>query len=263
MFSANRHPSMRAAVLAPALTTLVLGACTLRPALEKEPAATWRAAMVFLPTGKAKEIRRVHLGNAAGWSGAAAHAGIRPDTRLPAVIHLHGCRGLDDTDSRWGAYYARRGFAFFAPDSFAREGRPVFCNRGQQQYRMALRLEEAMYAVRQLEQIEWIDTTRIVLSGFSEGAQAATSYNGKRFAGIVLLGTDCRFVGGRPRAPRSVPLINIVGSNDHYGYGAGCSVSDAPKWRKLIVGGAPHDVSAQAPAGQALAEFLLGIQRGE
>lgn len=240
------------------LGVAVLQACTTPQAIEDELSATWRGAKVFVPSGDPGSGVLVYPRNTSSWADAVAREGLTPATKIPAVIHLHGCDGLSSADQRLGAFYARQGFAYFGPDSFARTGRTSWCRRGSMGSRIQVRLQEADYALQRVEKIDWIDQNRIVLSGFSEGAQAASAYSGRRFAAIVLLGTDCRAVGGSPRAPKDIPVINIVGSNDDYGYGGGCAGKLS---RKLAIANGSHDVSLEEEARQALAEFLSGIKR--
>lgn len=202
----------------------------------------------------------IYFGSATSWAEAVAVAGATPRTKVPAVIHLHGCGGREHADQNLSAFYARQGYAFFGPNSFARAGRQVMCGPGRMEFRMAMRLEEAQYAREQLRAIDWIDQQRVVLSGFSEGAQGASFYAGQEFAAIVLLGTDCRFVGGSSRAPRNVPVINIVGSHDSFGYGSGCVTHSAPGSRKLVIPDGVHDVSFHPEAIHVLADFLSMIR---
>lgn len=226
---------------------------------EAELDATWRSALVMMP--RPASAKFIHFGSATNWAQAVAIAGAAPRTKVPAVIHLHGCGGRDQSDQSLSAFYASQGYAFFGPYSFARAGRQVLCNRGDMTYRMAMRLEEAQYARAQLRDIDWIDQQRIVLSGYSEGAQGASLYAGREFAAIVLLGTDCRFVGGGAQAPRNVPVINIVGSRDSFGYGNGCVTHGAPGSQKLVIPDGMHDVSPYPYAMRALSDFLSMVRQ--
>lgn len=74
----------------------------------------------------------------------------------------------------------------------------------------------------------------------------------------MLLGTDYGHVGGSPRAPKDVPVINIVGSNDDFGYGGGCVGHLS---RKIVIADGSHDVSLEKAAMRELADFLAAIRR--
>jgi dienelactone hydrolase len=256
-------PSIRTgagrAAAAAMLAAALLCACATPQERAADLDATWRSALVVMPRDPAS-AKFIHFGSATSWAEAVAVAGATPRTKVPAVIHLHGCGGRDLSDQSLSAFYASQGYAFFGPYSFARAGRRVMCGPGQMDYRMAMRLEEAQFALAQLRNIDWIDQQRIVLSGFSEGAQGASSYAGHEFAAIVLLGTDCRFVGNAARAPRNVPVINIVGSADSFGYGNGCATHGAPGSRTLVIRDGMHDVSPYPDAMRALGDFLSMVR---
>ena len=241
------------------LATALLFACATPEERAAELQATWRRALVVMPRDP-DGTTYINFRSATSWVEAVAVAGATPRTKVPAVIHLHGCNGLETNDQILSNFYAGQGYAYFGPNSFARAGRHSMCRRGPMSYRMHMRLEEAQYALAQLRGIDWIDQQHIVLSGFSEGAQGASLYAGHEFAAIVLLGTDCRFVGGSPRAPRDVPVINIVGSLDSYGYGGGCATHVAPRSRKVVIPRGMHEVSFHPEALQALSDFLLAIR---
>lgn len=253
-----RSGARRAAPAAAMLAAALLFACATPEERAADLQATWHGAMVMMPPPAATTF--ISFGSATSWAEAVAVAGATPRTKVPAVIHLHGCGGRDSSDQNLSAFYASQGYAFFGPNSFARAGRQVLCGPSPMGPRMAMRLEEAQYALAQLRLIDWIDQQRIVLSGFSEGAQGASLYAGDQFAAIVLLGTDCRFVGHGARAPRNVPVINIVGSRDSFGYGNGCVTHSAPGSRKLVIPDGVHDVSPYPDAMRALGDFLSRVR---
>jgi len=74
----------------------------------------------------------------------------------------------------------------------------------------------------------------------------------------VLIGTDCRFSGGRPRAPRGVPVLNLVGSADREGGGNGCDIRRGTDGSsKVIIEGGGHKLGNNADAHRELEAFLL------
>ncbi len=177
--------------------------------------------------------------------------------KVPVVLHMHGCTGIRTGDSRWADVYADMGYLTVLPNSFYRSNRVALCGRGRWGYRAPLRIEEIDYAIQQISKIPWVDKKRIYLSGFSEGGNAVSFYNGENFAAYIIIGTNCRHAGGAPRAPKYMPVLNIVGSKDHYGYGDGCIVNRSVGGSRLvIVKGAGHDVSQEDQARPAAQEFL-------
>lgn len=193
------------------------------------------------------------------WQAVVAETKLKPGTRLPAVIYLHGCAG-NTVGETWARTFSRLGYAFFAPNSLARP-RKSLCGTGQQKmttYRIPMRTEEALYALQELRKADWIDQERIVLMGSSEGAQAASVYRGTDFAAIILSATDCRFSGDSPKAPRGIPVLNMVGENDRLGGGSGCRISgrEEPGSKRVVIKGAGHKLASFPEAQQELKRFL-------
>ena len=124
--------------------------------------------------------------------------------------------------------------------------------------RTRVRRQELDYALVQIRKLPWVDQDRVVLMGFSEGAQTVSRYPGREFVAAILIGTDCRFstVGTRG-AQSEIPVLNIVGSKDWWGYGNGCSIEpDARGSKSVVIKGADHDVSREPEALAAMAKFL-------
>ena len=192
------------------------------------------------------------------WQLRIAADKIKPGVRVPAVIYLHGCAG-NTMGLTWSRQFNRLGYAFFAPESFARP-RSSMCGSGRRSMldvRIPMRIEELEYALGQISSLDWIDTRRIVLMGSSEGAQAASAYRGDAFAAVVLIGTDCRFSGGRPRVPKMIPVLNLVGSMDRDGGGSGCLITRTVGGsKKMIIEGGGHKLGNNPDAQRELEAFL-------
>ncbi len=232
-------------------------------------AATWIQSNIFLTAGALKNEGSDHLNIFAkkdNWAETAKDRHLKDGVRLPAVIYLHGCTGFN-AGRRYATYFLDQGFAVFAPNSFARPGREELCGKGEQadsvirftmDDRISLRREELKHALSKVREIEWVDSSRLVMAGFSEGGQTASSWEGKEFIAHVLLGTDCRFSGGSPNAPGNVPVLNLVGSDDDWGYGGGCFISDdRPGGSKLVVvPGGDHAMAQSEIPRVAITEFL-------
>jgi len=236
----------------------------------REVIPTWEFGSQLLPgtvtkSGRMEDISFVH-DDPDGWSQRVQREYLKPGAIVPAVIYLHGCAGPLSAKT-WATNMTGNGFAFFAPDSFKRPGRTSFCGSSVRMgSRVQLRTEELLYALNQVRQLPWVDRERIVLMGFSEGGQTVAAFDGDDFIAQIILGSDCRFnVGdirdkpppGAPRAPRNVPVLNIVGSNDSYGYGAGCQISRVVGGSRLIVvEDAGHHVQTAPQALAGIADFL-------
>lgn len=223
-------------------------------------AATWIQGNIFLPAGALKNEGSDHLNIFAkkdNWAETAKDKHLKDGVRLPAVIYLHGCTGFY-AGRRFVTYFLDQGFAVFAPNSFARPGREELCGKGDVDDRISQRREELKHALSKVREIEWVDSSRLVLVGFSMGGLAASSWEGTEFMAHVLLGYDCGYVGGSPDAPLEIPVLNLVGSDDHWGYGKGCFISDKrPKGSKLvIVQGGDHAMLNSEIPRLAVTEFL-------
>lgn len=193
------------------------------------------------------------------WQAVVSETKLKPETRLPAVVYLHGCAG-NTVGETWARTFSRLGYAFFAPNSLARPRRSL-CGTGRTAMvtsRIPMRNEEALYSLQQLRKADWIDQRRIILMGSSEGAQAASVYRGKEFAAIILSATDCRFSGGSPKAPRGIPVLNMVGENDRLGGGSGCRISgrEEPASKRVIIKGAGHKLASFPEAQGELERFV-------
>ncbi len=184
----------------------------------------------------------------------------QPIETRPTVIYMHGCTGIGFEDSAWMEYLHDLGYSVIAPDSYERPGGRVGCG-GTIPERVTLRHEDLRYSIEMIGDLPWVDTNRLYMMGFSEGGHALTTLtdvpDGVR--GIVLIGVDCQASGGTPLAPSHIPVLNIVGSQDEYDFGRGCTLKrTAPGTRVMIVRGGHHVGLAVMPATrQALKEFLV------
>jgi poly(3-hydroxybutyrate) depolymerase len=116
----------------------------------------------------------------AGVSGQIDDLPSNVQGRWPAVVLLHGCTGLGGETPRQARVFASLGYAAFAPDSFARDGRTAQCHQ-QNRSHLAMRHDEAETLRRRISQLPWIDPDRIVLAGHSEGGWAVGMYRGDAF----------------------------------------------------------------------------------
>lgn len=216
--------------------------------LHQIPTAARRDGL-FHPLLLGKDIRS----NPQDWQRQVGKTRLKPGTKLPAVIYLHGCARNDDGDV-WSDYFSDLGYAFFAPNSFVG---PRSSTCGSWDILLSnMRQEEAKYALRQLRKADWIDQNRIILMGHSQGGQAVSDYNGREFAAIVLTGTDCRHSGDTPNAPSDVPVLTMVGANDTL-LDRGCNISRTIGGsRYVLIKGGGHRLSGWPQAREALEQFL-------
>jgi acetyl esterase/lipase len=98
-----------------------------------------------------------------------------PESKLPAVMYLHGCGGISGDSDYYGELLTSEGYVVFMPDSFQRSRE--FCgDEGPLSHRVTLRHEEIKYALSRIQKIPWIDQNRVILMGHSEGGNATDNW---------------------------------------------------------------------------------------
>ncbi len=198
------------------------------------------------------------------WVDEAAQT-LKPGVKLPVVIWMHGCQGYDGGTSSIRDLFLSAGYAVIAPNSFSRPGRTAICY-GDKKGTMRYRFEEVDYAVERLRELPWVDHSRIILAGFSEGGVTAALYSGGPFQARIILGWVCAsnddwWVG--IRGSSRTPVLAIVGGRDEYyldrSGDCGSHFIGRPKSRSIVIEGRRHNILGAYPAKDAITEFLKTI----
>ncbi|MFL9888871.1 hypothetical protein PQR66_38010 [Paraburkholderia agricolaris] len=194
--------------------------------------------------------------------------------RMPVLIHLHGAFGFSDSEVALSAIARKAGFAFFAPDSFSRKMRFSNCELnsceiGQFPIADLYRRAELLYAVERIRDHPFIDSARLVISGFSEGGAAVAIWGGEvEAAAYVVAGWSCSapetwgWAGGL-RTPDDRPVLHIQAERDPWflregwQHIVGCH---GPWVRELILDSDEHHVYRTAAAQNAALTFLEDIR---
>jgi dienelactone hydrolase len=199
--------------------------------------------------------------------------------QVPLVVFMHGSSGLElKAIGEWQVWLASLGIASIAPDSFALPDRITYKSPiGKEVYEKihALRASEIVLAVQALKSATWVDATRLVLAGTSEGGPAVARYDGKEFAGRILYSWSCEnnyFVEGHRTAPLTQPTLNVMSSMDVFfspsnswlGNPAATGFcADALKDNKqatiVLIPGAPHTLLNLPATRHATAGFLRDL----
>ncbi|MEM7733927.1 MAG: dienelactone hydrolase family protein [Pseudomonadota bacterium] len=175
----------------------------------------WVAAIVRVPTGKSRS-KKLTTSRLLGWS-------PQTDAKLPAVIYLHGCSGIWQGTHRRVQFMANLGFVVVAPASFARQKYPQSCDvqtntGGMYRNTLKIRQNDAVYALRQARRLPFIDPSRIVIMGSSEGGiTTATLRPQQGEAARIIEGWTCQAGWGEYKgmnASASTPVLALVGAND-------------------------------------------------
>lgn len=187
----------------------------------------------------------------------AVGAHIKPGTRWPVVVFLHGCSGYAHYTTTVAEYYMAAGAIVVAPNSMNRPGRTAMCNSGRMAYRTVLRKQEARYAAEKLAEQPWVDRERMILAGHSEGGNSVAAYSGDEFAAHIITGVNCRHNGGSVSAPSGTPVLAIKGADDTTYPDGSCSVwRTVGGSRSIVIPDRGHMVLTSGEAKTAIYEFL-------
>jgi len=149
---------------------------------------------------------------------------ISSEKKIPLVIYLHGCAGIDFETLRDMEFLARNNYAVIVPDSFARNFRPKGCDPHAKKggfFRgvLAMRLAEARHAHEVAKTLPWVDKHKIFMMGHSEGGIATAKYARGGLAGRIIMGWNCH-AGWTEYAgisgPRDEAIISFVASKESW-----------------------------------------------
>lgn len=237
---------------------------------------TWKSALVFLPPS---------MGGASGRlfeNESKLHADLLIKLKgkpLPLILFLHACEGLghhrDDLLN-----YSQLGFIVIAPDSFAREHRPLGCFEEQETYlqyydiAVAFQKSELDYAVERIAALPWIDSQNQFLVGSGVGGMIVAHYQGLDFSGHVIEGWGCHhphnIFNGIWTSPQ-IPIFSVLSKNDGWyknvpGFEGDCSqyLEDRRDSISIVLDRPAHYVSWYPGSRATLIKFLtqgLGVDQ--
>ncbi|MDP6535098.1 MAG: dienelactone hydrolase family protein [Gammaproteobacteria bacterium] len=177
---------------------------------------TWQAALVRIP-----KHHQVYAGQISDLPIEA----LPVKEKLPIVIYLHGCSGV-----WWGTYirldfFAENGFAVIAPASFARAKYPKSCDPATKRaglYRETLKMRQydALNAIKNAKQLDWVDSKNLFLVGFSQGGITSATLSTNIDTTVnarVIEGWTCHAGWSEYRginAPVSEPVLALVADQD-------------------------------------------------
>lgn len=228
---------------------------------------TWQKALVFIPGDNIYRNNNLSVEQ-------VKIEQIEFNKKMPLLLYLHGCTGLGD-----GVFLRKLssiGLVVIAPDSFARNYRPMQCNPktkkgGKNLFIYDFRSAELTYALEKISEIKWIDFDNLFLFGVSEGAVTASLFRGNVFNGRIIAQWTCT---GAPLvegigAPKDEPILAIVKENDPY-YApnntksqegnCGNFMFDRLNSKSIIIknltGGDPHDVLNNEKSFSEIRDFI-------
>jgi len=226
---------------------------------------TWQLGDHGLPMSVTKSPFNIRLATYSGGDSWVEQGRSEIKVRDPkprAVIFLHGCTGITGNQQGIISMFLGAGYVVFAPDSFKRPGRKSTCGHGTAAGTPSLRLAEAQYAVQQVRKADWIEQSKIVLVGFSEGGEAAAHSSGRGYAAVIVMSSFCRGTGGTVDAASNVPVLNVVGDSDtKYSKFSGetCTVNGHPKSKAVVLEDTRHQLILSRDLQPTVIMFLASV----
>jgi len=179
---------------------------------------------------------------------------------FPAIVMLHGCRGIDKTQNAWAERFASWGYVALQVDSFAPRGAENVCATPFL-VPFPSRVQDAYDGKSYLAGLPFVDRNRIAIAGWSHGgALTIASVSPRNYLAWANLNMAYSALAQKPGAPFRAavafyPWICVAQLND----------SEAPL---LILTGEPDIVTPAAflktnmPTGKTAHEVILKVYPG-
>jgi hypothetical protein len=226
-----------------ALPLIFIAGCSGIPHSDDPRERAWLAGSLAIPDGASTDPRcaggTFPIGSKRGGECSPAISGPRP-----LVIFLHGCSG--PIQEHHIEMFRRLGYAVVAPDSKA-SGREMTCPT--KVYSVMARFQEIDDALAKTESWPWVDRSRIVLAGQSEGGIATALYERPGvLRARIIMGWSCNssamFYHG---LKGTEPALSFVFDRDpwHIPHNPGdCGTFMRPPSKSIVFNGPQHDVVA-------------------
>lgn len=143
--------------------------------------------------------------------------------RAPALVLLHGCKGIDASEREWAEWFADKGYGALIVDSLKPRGAGSLCESGGPP-NLRERGFDALGALAWLRTRPDVDPARIGVIGWSHGGGAAIaadargivaqSHVGQGFRAAVGLYAPCGLLTGLRMM--TAPLLLLLGGNDQW-----------------------------------------------
>jgi dienelactone hydrolase len=182
---------------------------------DEELDRTWAGGLIFYPKGERFAFGTIgtHIGDAQAAIG---------NSKLPAVVYMHGCSGIDLLSKQTARDYVLDGYVVVMPDSYARANKPASCVLAKHQsglHRSVIfwRQDEANNAIRNVRKLRFVDANNVFLTGLSEGAITTATVKGEPVNARIIEGWTCHagwaeYAG--LAAPESEPVLSFTAVDD-------------------------------------------------
>jgi dienelactone hydrolase len=215
-------------------------------------AAAWNAGKIYVSAELSKSGKLC-----VSAPGGACLADIKPG-RHPVILVLHGCGG-----PRNPVPFLNLGAILVAPNSFA-NGRSCHVPPRALVPLLKSRHADVGYAAKQLEVARWADPKKLILAGFSHGAQTTATYPGNEFMARIIIAWTCnnRYAKWENGVRGSGPVLALLGTADeHYkkfkmSGNCGAAVAKRPHSRSILIAGGGHEIFTHKATIEAVAAFV-------
>jgi dienelactone hydrolase len=182
---------------------------------------------------------------------------IKPG-KHPVILFLHGCGGPRSPRTFLGL-----GAVVVAPNSFA-DGSGCKADAAYMVKLVGVRHGDIAYAAGQLKAATWADPGKLVLAGYSNGAQTTATYPGDEFKARVIVAWTCNNprVASQNGVMGKGPALALLGTADEFykkvGIGGDCNAALAKREgsRSILIKGGSHEILDHAETKAAVAAFV-------
>jgi dienelactone hydrolase len=239
-------------------TALVVAFCALggiSAAHAQAGIAAWKAGKIYVPS-----VLAANSADCEDATGGKCEGLIKPG-KHPVILFLHGCGGPRSPRTFQGL-----GAIVVAPNSFA-DGSACKADAAYMVKLVGTRQADIAYAAAQLKNAAWADPAKLVLAGYSNGAQTVATYPGDEFKARVIVAWTCN----NPRVPAqngmkgAGPALAVLGTADDYykkiGITGDCGEALAKRGgsRSVLIKGGSHEILDHAETRAAVSAFLPAV----
>ena len=218
-------------------------------------AAAWKAGKIYVPAALS-----ANGADCESATGGKCEGLIKPG-RHPVIVFLHGCGG-----PRSPRTFLGHGAIVVAPNSFA-GGASCKTDAAAIAKLLSDRYADVAFAAGRLKAAAWAEPAKLVLAGYSNGAQTTATYTGDEFKARVIVAWTCN----NPRAPSqngvrgSDPALAVLGTADEFykkiGFSGDCggALANREGSRSILIKGGSHEILDHAETRAAVAQFLPAV----
>lgn len=226
---------------------------------------------------RALEPEQVAISSALASKGPFTAQLLRPEGTgpFPAIVALHGCGGLLNTDGElrrreadWAKRLVRAGYVVLFPDSFTARGLRQICTVHERSIFPKDRADDVAAATGWLAKQPYVDSKRLGLMGWSHGAMTTLwavrpgfMADAPQFKVAIAFYPGCREIAKLADWKPRVPLTVLIGAADDWTQAGPCrELAQRTGFKFIEYPGAYHGFDA--PRSKVRIRRGLGAVRG-